>query len=131
LKLLKTFALTYGVLLTCGIIFYLVTKNNQQLFGLNRLINPAEWILAAIIVGVICFGFAVLNALMDIEQAKQQSTAMRNKLLQYRDKVNYQNELDRIRGYLSSYDTRFPIGTVKRLRDRGYELKKIGAQITK
>jgi len=73
LKLLKTFALTYGVLLTCGIIFYLVTKNNQQLFGLNRPINPAEWILAAIIVGVICFGFAVLNALMDIEQAKQQS----------------------------------------------------------
>jgi len=73
LKLLKTFALTYGVLLTCGIIFYLVTKNNQQLFGLNRLINPAEWILAAIIVGVICFGFAVLNALMDIEQAKQQA----------------------------------------------------------
>ncbi|MCE2765924.1 MAG: hypothetical protein LW628_13315 [Fimbriimonadaceae bacterium] len=73
MKLLKTFALTYGVLLTCGIIFYLVTKNNQQLFGLNRPINPAEWILAAIIVGVICFGFAVLNALMDIEQAKQQS----------------------------------------------------------
>jgi hypothetical protein len=73
LKLLKTFALTYGVLLTCGIIFYLVTKNNQQLFGLNRPINPAEWILAAIIVGVICFGFAVLNALMDIEQAKQPS----------------------------------------------------------
>ena len=73
MKLLKTFALTYGVLLTCGIIFYLVTKNNQQLFGINRLINPAEWILAAIIVGVICFGFAVLNALMDIEQAKQQS----------------------------------------------------------
>jgi TRAP-type C4-dicarboxylate transport system permease small subunit len=73
LKLLKTFALTYGVLLTCGVIFYLVTKNNQQLLGLNRPINPAEWILAAIIVGVICFGFAVLNALMDIEQAKQQS----------------------------------------------------------
>ena len=73
MKLLKTFALTYGVLLTCGIIFYLVTKNNRQLFGLNRPINPAEWILAAIIVGVICFGFAVLNALMDIEQAKQQS----------------------------------------------------------
>ena len=73
MKLLKTFALTYGVLLTCGIIFYLVTKNNRQLFGLNRPINPAEWILAAIIVGVICFGFAVLNALMDIEQAKQQA----------------------------------------------------------
>ena len=67
---------------------------------------------------------------LELKQAKQQSTAMRNKLLQYRDKVNYQNELDRIRGYLSSYDTRFPLGTVKRLRDREYELKKLGAQIT-
>jgi hypothetical protein len=67
---------------------------------------------------------------LELKQAKQQSTAMRNKLLQYRDKVNYQNELDRIRGYLSSYDTRFPIGTVKRLRDREDELKKLGAQIT-
>ena len=67
---------------------------------------------------------------LELKRAKQQSTAMRNKLLQYRDKVNYQNELDRIRGYLSSYDTRFPIGTVKRLRDREDELKKLGAQIT-
>ena len=67
---------------------------------------------------------------LELKQAKQQSTAMRNKLLKYRDKVNYQNELDRIRGYLSSYDTRFPIGTVKRLRDREYELKKLGANIT-
>jgi predicted RNase H-like nuclease len=67
---------------------------------------------------------------LELKKARQQSTAMRNKLLQYRDKVNYQNELDRIRGYLSSYDNRFPIGTVKRLRDREYELKKLGAQIT-
>ena len=67
---------------------------------------------------------------LELKPAKQQSTAMRNKLLQYRDKVNYQNELDRIRGYLSSYDNRFPIGTVKRLRDRESALKKLGAQIT-
>ena len=67
---------------------------------------------------------------LELKQAKQQSTAMRNKLLQHRDKINYQNGLDRIRGYLSSYDTRFPLGTVKRLRDREYELKKLGAQIT-
>ena len=38
---------------------------------------------------------------------------MRNKMLKYRDKVNYQNELDRIRGYISTHDTRFPIGTIK------------------
>jgi len=29
---------------------------------------------------------------LELKQAKQQSTAMRNKLLQYRDKVNYQND---------------------------------------
>ena len=67
---------------------------------------------------------------LELTQVKAQSIAMRNKTLQYRDKINYQNELDRIRGYLSSYDNRFPIGTVKRLRDREYELKKLGAQIT-
>ena len=67
---------------------------------------------------------------LELKQAKAQSIVMRNKTLQYRDKINYQNELDRIRGYLSSYDTRFPLGTAKRLRDREYELKKLGAQIT-
>ena len=66
---------------------------------------------------------------LELKKAKAQSTAMRQKILEYRDKINYQNELDRIRGYLSSYDTRFPIGTVKRLRDREAALKKLGAEI--
>ena len=66
---------------------------------------------------------------LELKKAKAQSTAMRQKILEYRDKINYQNELDRIRGYLSSYDTRFPIGTVKRLRDREAMLKKLGAEI--
>ena len=65
---------------------------------------------------------------LELKQVKAQSNAMRNKLLQYRDKVNYQNELDRIRGYLSNNN--FTIGTAKRLRDREYELKKLGAKIT-
>ena len=72
------------------------------------------------------------NLKMDLElkkATKAQSIAMRDKTLQYRDKINYQNELDRIRGYLSSYDNHFPIGTVKRLRDREYELKKLGAKM--
>jgi hypothetical protein len=46
------------------------------------------------------------------------------------DKVNNQNELDRIRGYISSHDTRFPIGTIERLKNREEELKKLGAHIT-
>ena len=66
---------------------------------------------------------------LELKKAKAQSTAMRQKILEYRDKINYQSELDRIRGYLSSYDTRFPIGTVKRLRDREAMLKKLGAEI--
>ena len=65
---------------------------------------------------------------LELKQAKAQSTAMRNKTLQYRDKINYQNELDRIRGYLSHNN--FTLGTGKRLRDREYELKKLGAKIT-
>ena len=51
-------------------------------------------------------------------------------MLDYKDKVNYQNELDRIRGYLSGNDTRFPIGTIERLKNREEELKKLGAHIT-
>ena len=46
---------------------------------------------------------------------------MRNKMLDYSNKVNYQNEMDRIRGYLSRHDTRFPIGTIERLKNREEE----------
>jgi len=67
---------------------------------------------------------------LELKKAKAQSIAMRNKMLEYRDKVNYSNELERIRGYISSRDTRFPIGTVERLKNREEELKKIGAHIT-
>ena len=67
---------------------------------------------------------------LELKQAKQQSTAMRNKLLQYRDKVNYQNELDRIRGELSKTGPRFAeTPTIRRLKRREEELKKLGAEI--
>ena len=68
---------------------------------------------------------------LELKQAKVQSIAMRNKSLQYRDKVNYQNELDRIRGELSRTDTRLPDGTIERLKERVEQLKKLGGQITK
>ena len=67
---------------------------------------------------------------LELKKARAQSIAMRNKMLDYKDKVNYQNELDRIRGYLSRNDTRFPIGTIERLKNREEELKKLGAHIT-
>jgi hypothetical protein len=67
---------------------------------------------------------------LELKKARAQSIAMRNKMLDYRDKVSYSNELDRIRGYLSRHDTRFPIGTIERLKNREEELKKLGAHIT-
>ena len=67
---------------------------------------------------------------LELKKARAQSIAMRNKMLDYRDKVNYSNELDRIRGYISSRDTRFPIGSIERLKNREEELKKLGAHIT-
>ena len=68
---------------------------------------------------------------LELKRAKAQSTAMRNKTVQYRDKVNYQNEADRIRGELSRTDTRLPDGTIERLKERVEQLKKLGGQITK
>ena len=67
---------------------------------------------------------------LELKKAKVQSTAMRNKTVEYRDKINYQHELDRIRGELSRTDTRLPDGTRDRLRMRQEQLKKLGAQIT-
>ena len=66
---------------------------------------------------------------LELKKAKAQSIAQRHKLLEYRDKVNYQNEMDKIKGELSRSDARFPIGTIKRLKDREEELKKLGAHI--
>ena len=62
---------------------------------------------------------------LEAKRAKTQSIELRNKMLEYRDKVNYQNEMDRIRGYLSQNDTRFPIGDLARLRKRQQDLKKL------
>ena len=67
---------------------------------------------------------------LELKKAKAQSVALRNKMLEYKDKINYTNELNRIRGYLSRHDTRFPIGTIERLKNREEELKKLGAHIT-
>ena len=51
------------------------------------------------------------------------------KLVDHQNKINYTNELDRIRGYMSENDSRFPIGTRGRLAKRAEELKQLGAKI--
>ena len=49
--------------------------------------------------------------------------------MEHQDKVNYTNEVNRSRGELSRNDTRFPIGTVEKLKQRIEELKKLPATI--
>ena len=66
---------------------------------------------------------------MEARQTKVASTLYRNKLREHQNKLNYTNELHRVRGILSQNDTRLPIGTRERLSQRVDELKKIGAKI--
>ena len=62
-------------------------------------------------------------------KTKVASILYRKQLKEHQDKVNYTNEVNRLRGILSSNDTRLPIGTVERLKQRVEELKKLGVQI--
>ena len=66
---------------------------------------------------------------MEARQTKVASTLYRNKLREHQNKLNYNNELHRVRGILSQNDTRLPIGNRERLSQRVYELKKLGAKI--
>ena len=66
---------------------------------------------------------------LEARKTKVANTLYRNKLKEHQTKMNYVNELHRIRGILSQNDTRLPIGTRERLKQREQELKKLGAQI--
>ena len=66
---------------------------------------------------------------LEMRHAKSNSILLRKKLMDHQNKLNYTNELDRIRGQMAESDSRFPIGTKQRLAHRAFELKKLGAQI--
>ena len=66
---------------------------------------------------------------LELRKAKGNSILLRKKLMEHQNKLNYSNELDRVRGYLSQNDSRFPIGTTERLKKRKDQLEKLGAQI--
>lgn len=71
------------------------------------------------------------NLKKELEGHKTKSANLlyRKKLKEHQDKMNYTYELNRLRGILSLNDTRLPIGTTLRLKQRVEELKKLGAQI--
>ena len=73
--------------------------------------------------------FKNLKDQLEAHQTKTKSILFRRKLLENQTKQNYANELHRIRGELSRNDTRLPIGTRERLREREKELYKLGGQI--
>lgn len=74
--------------------------------------------------------FTNLKNFLEAQKNKSASILYRKKLLEHRDKVNYTNEIQRIRGEISINETRLPPGTIQNLKDRVEKLKKLGGQIT-
>lgn len=73
--------------------------------------------------------FKNLKDFIEAQKSKSASILYRKQLLEHRNKINYTNELDRIRGELSRNDTRLPIGTREMLESRKETLIKLGGQI--
>ena len=71
------------------------------------------------------------NLYKELEGRKSRSANIlyRKQLREHQNKLNYANELHRIKGVLSQNDTRLPIGTIERLRERQKELYKLGGLI--
>ena len=65
---------------------------------------------------------------IELRNAKGNSILLRKKLVEHQNKLNYTNELDRIRGELSRHENRFPIGTKERLEARAKHLREMGAK---
>ena len=66
---------------------------------------------------------------LEAMRTKQAKILFRKKLMEHQDKVNYTNEVNRLRGELSRNDARFPIGTREKIIARVNELKRLGATI--
>jgi hypothetical protein len=73
--------------------------------------------------------FKILKDQLEAHRTKQSSIMFRRKLLENQTKQNYANELHRIKGVLSQNDSRLPVGTVKRLKEREKEIQALGGQI--
>ena len=66
---------------------------------------------------------------IEARNTRANSILVRKQLMAHQNKLNYNSELDRIRGYLSQNDSRFPINNNTRLHLRAAELKRLGAQV--
>ena len=69
--------------------------------------------------------FENLKRELEARATKVANISYRNKLKQQQDKGNYVNAIHRIRGALSQYDHRLPIGTRQRLANRIKEIEQL------
>ena len=70
-----------------------------------------------------------MKKLLEAHQTKVALTEFRKKALETQNRLNYQNEYDRIRGLTSRNLTGFEQQTVEGLRHRQNKLEKLGAQV--
>ena len=73
--------------------------------------------------------FKNLKENLEAHRSKSKAILYRKNLLEHQNKMNYNNEIHRIRGILSQNDTRLPIGTRERLEERQKALRKLGGEI--
>ena len=73
--------------------------------------------------------FKNLKDFLEAQKTRSASVLYRKKLREHQDKINYTNEIQRLRGELSKNDTRLPAGTIKTLKDRVEKLKELGGKI--
>ena len=73
--------------------------------------------------------YARMKKLLEAHQTKAALTEFRKNALQTQNRLNYQNEYDRIRGLTSRNLTGLDHKTVEGLRDRQTKLEKLGAQV--
>ena len=73
--------------------------------------------------------YARMKKLLEAHQTKVALTEFRKNALQTQNRLNYQNEYDRIRGLTSRNLTGFEQQTVEGLQDRQDKLLKLGAQV--
>ena len=74
--------------------------------------------------------FKNLKDELEAHQSKAKSALFRRNLLEHHRKVNYTNELDRIRGVLEQPSSRLPSQTIETLKARKNKLLELGANIT-
>ena len=69
--------------------------------------------------------FKNLKDLVEAHKSRSASLLYRKKLKEHQDKVNYTNEIQRIRGELSRNDTRLPIGNTRYIRKKDSKVERV------